>query len=377
MAERKLGVGVLGLHEGRTLLVGLSHTIPDSVSHGRLLGPGEVGRAQFCRPVAGCDLRQEKIDACRAVCPDIFYTKDYADMLARPDVDVVVIYTPDSVHAEHIEQAMRAGKHVVCTKPLINSVEGAARIVAAHKETGMQLMVGQSTRFFEPFRRQRAAFEQGDVGQVEFVDAHYTHRMDWYYEKSPWVKETTDWIFLGLSHPIDLVRWYLGEIASVSAVSYRSALAQEHGAKSHDVYSAQFTAKDGRIGRAFGHYGLHELPSARNCIELMLYGDKGTSQAQYHDMRYRHTGPAGEEMTEDCLYAMRGYYFDNEVHGMHYGEFSNYTDAFCRSLIEGSRCSPDMKEGIDVFCLMESARLSAREGRPVNPAEIRALIPDF
>lgn len=377
MGDKKLGVGVLGLHEGKTLIVGLSHSVPDWVSHGHLLQEGETGRARFCRPVAGCDLRQEKIDACRAVCPDLFYTQDYAEMLARPDVDVVVIYTPDAVHAEHIEQAMRAGKHVICTKPLINSVEGAARIVAAHKETGKQLMVGQSTRFFEPFRRQRAAFERGEVGNVEFVDAHYTHRMDWYYEKSPWVRDTTDWIFLGLSHPIDLVRWYLGDIASVSAVSYQSSLAKEWGAKSHDVYSAQFTARDGRIGRAFGHYGLHELPTARNCIELMLYGAQGTSQAQYHDMRYRHTGPEGEEVTEDFLYAKRGYYFDNEVHGMHYGEFSNYTDAFCQALLEGTKHSPDLREGIDVFCLMEAARVSAHENRPVDPAEIRGLIPDF
>lgn len=377
MAARKLGVGVLGLHEGRTLLVGLTHSVPDSVSHGHPLADGETGRVRYCQAVAGCDLKAEKIAACRAVCPDLFYTGDYAEMLARPEVDVVVIYTPDSLHAEHIEQAMRTGKDVVCTKPLVNSVEGAARIVRAAKETGRRLMVGQSTRFFEPFRHQRAAFERGELGQVEFVDAQYTHRMDWYYEKSPWVKDTTDWIFLGLSHPIDLVRWYLGDIASVSAVSFRSALATEWDAKSHDVYSVQFTAKNGRIGRAFGHYGLHELPTARNCIELVLYGDKGTSQAQYHDMRYRHTGRGGEEVSEDFLYAKRGYYFDNEVHGMHFGEFANYTDAFCRALVEGTPCSPDLQEGIDVYCLMEAARVSAREGRPVKPAEIRALIPEM
>src|SRR5690606_28159739 len=58
----------------------------------------------------------------------------------------------------------------------------------------------------------------------------------------------------------------------------------------NDIYIASFVAEDGRIGRAMGHYGCHELPRARNCIELMVYGSGGTSLAQYHDMRYVHGG---------------------------------------------------------------------------------------
>ena len=63
-----LGVGVLGLHEGRTLLVGMD-------------------RSNHARAVAGCDLRPEKIAAARQDCPDPFYTMAYDEMLARPDVD--------------------------------------------------------------------------------------------------------------------------------------------------------------------------------------------------------------------------------------------------------------------------------------------------
>src|SRR5512141_109093 len=103
--EGQLGIGVLGLHEGRTLLVGLS-------------------RAAHARAVAGCDLRPEKIDAARRDCPDLFYTTAYAEMLARPDVDIVAVYTPDPLHAAHVAQAFAAGKHVICTKPLVNSLEG-------------------------------------------------------------------------------------------------------------------------------------------------------------------------------------------------------------------------------------------------------------
>lgn len=367
---KKLGIGVLGLHEGRTVLVGLGHTVPDSVSRSRPLQPGEKGRSEHAVAVAGCDLRQEKIDGAKADCPDLFYTTDYAEMLRRPDVDIVAIYTPDAHHADHIIQAFEAGKHVICTKPVVNSFEGAKAILEAGRRTGRKLLVGQSTRFFEPFRRQRGAFERGEIGDVEFVDTQYCHRMDWFYDKSPWAKDTTDWVFLGMSHPIDLIRWYMGRVETVQAIASHSKLARDYEVGSPDIYSAQFRTADGRTGRAYGHYGLRELPSARNAIECLLYGSEGTSLARYHDMQYLHTGPEGEEIKEDFLYEKRGYYFNNEVHGMHYGEFSNYADYFARSILEGFDASPGLEEAVETLCLMEAVRLSAAENRIVRMDEL-------
>lgn len=258
MAEKRtLGVGVLGLHEGRTLLVALTHPVPPVVGEIKEERP----RADHAVAVAGCDMNPEKIAAARADCPDLFYTDDYAAMLARDDVDIVAIYTPDDQHGTHIAQAFEAGKHVICTKPLVNSLEDARKIREAAAHTGGKLIVGQSTRFFESFKRQRSAFERGAVGELELVDAHYVHRMDWFYDKSPWAATDTDWVFLGLSHPVDLVRWYLGPIAEVQAYGYHSALARRYNVESFDLYTVNLRSADGRLGRVMGHYGLHELPS--------------------------------------------------------------------------------------------------------------------
>jgi predicted dehydrogenase len=277
-------------------------------------------------------------------------------------VDIVAVFTPDRRHTEHAAAAFEAGKDVICTKPLVTSLADGRRLLDSARRTGRRLMVGQSTRFFEPFLRQRAAYDRGELGRLEFVDAHYTHRMDWFYEKSPWAATESDWVFLGMSHPIDLLRWYLGPIETVQAYGSRSALAERYGVRSYDVYSVNVRAAGGRLGRALGHYGLHELPTARNAIELMLYGTDGTSQAQYHDMRYRYTARDGTEVTEDALYARRSYYFNDEVHGMHYGEFANYLEAFARAITEGTPCSPDLVEGLETVCIMEGARRSAGNG---------------
>ena len=123
-----------------------------------------------------------------------------------------------------------------------------------------------------------------------------------------------------------------------------------------------------------GNYGLHELPSARNAIELMLYGSEGSSLAQYHDMRYATTRPDGTEVWEDALYANRAYYFNNEVHGMHYGEFANYTEYFAQAILEGTPNTPDLEEGIDTFCVMEAVRRSAASRRPVAVDSVRAEV---
>ncbi len=339
-------IGVVGLHEGRTLVLGLD-------------------RATKARAVAACDLSAEKIEAARRERPDLFYTREYAELLARPDVDVVAIYTPDPLHGAQIAQAFEAGKDVICTKSLFNSMADARRIWEAGRRTGRKLFVGQSTRFFEPFARQRRAFEAGEVGEDELLDAHYVHRMDWFYEKSSWAAGATDWVFLGMSHPLDLLRWYLGPIAEVQAFGRRSELGARYGLQGFDIYIVNARAASGKIGRAMGHYGLHELPTARNCIELVLYGSAGTSLAQYHDMRYVHTTPDGTEVTEDPLYALRHYYFNSEVHGMHYGEFANYAEYFAGALLEGTPHSPDLEEGIETFCLMEAVRRAAAAGAPV------------
>lgn len=368
--QTPLGVGVLGLQEGRTMLLALNGIIPPVVG----LVKGDATRAPLARAVAGCDLKPPLIAEARKVLPDLFYTEDYDEMLARPDVDIISIFTPDPYHGEHIVRAFEAGKHVMCTKPLVNTVEDARRILDVGRRTGRKLIVGQSTRFFESFQRQRRAYDAGEIGTLEMLDAHYMHRMDWYYERSPWAVTGSDWVYLGLSHPLDLVRWYLGRIEEVSAYGARSALAQKFGLPTFDLYTINLYSADGRVGRVMGHYGVHELPSVRNAVECLLYGSEGTSMAQYHDMKYAYTRPDGTEVLEDMLYHYRGYYYNNETHGMHYGEFANYTQYFAESILNNTPYSPDLEEGVETFCLMEAVKRSAQTRQPVKLSPLLAEV---
>lgn len=349
--EQRFGVGVVGLHEGATMLVALRAT-------------------GLCKAVAGCDLSEEKRRASLESTPGLFVTDDYEQLLAHTDVDIVAIYTPDSLHAEQIVQAMEAGKHVICTKPLINDPAAIPSLLNVAERTGLRLQVGQSTRFYEPFQRQRELFEAGNFGEVEVLDAHYNHRMDWYYEKSPWTVIDTHWAYLGLSHPVDLARWYLGEIEVVHAVGTITALGAKYGMKTPDAISVNLRAASGRIGRVLGNYGFHELPRGRALIECFLMGDRGTSLARYPDLRFTYHDERGVEVEEDFHQAMSGYYFRHELKGMHYGEFANYADSFARAILDGTPNSPDLREGLQTVLVMRAIVDSLEFGHPVRVAKL-------
>jgi predicted dehydrogenase len=91
-------------------------------------------------------------------------------------------------------------------------------------------------------------------------------------------------------------------------------------------------------------------------------------------MRYARTRPDGAEVWEDFLYNRRAYFFNNEVHGMHYGEFANYAEHFAAALLEQRPNAPDLEEGIETFCVMEAIRRSAQIGQPVPLAPILAEV---
>lgn len=350
--EQRFGVGVVGLHEGQTMLVALR----------------ESG---LCRAVAGCDLDERKRAEALEAAPDLALTAHYDELLARDDIAIVAIYTPDALHAEQIEAAFRAGKHVICTKPLIDDPAHAARLLMAAEETGARLQVGQSTRFYEPFLRQRAAFEAGKLGDVELLDAHYAHRMDWFYEKSPWSVSGARWAFLGLSHPVDLARWYLGRIDTVHAMGATSALGREYGLQSPDTIIVNLRSADGALARVMGHYGVHELPKARSLIECMLYGSKGTSLARYPELRYTYRAQDGAEVDEDFEHTMAGYYYRHELKGMHYGEFLNIADSFAAAILSGAPNSPDLAEGLETVRVMHAIVRSLESGEPKAVATLQ------
>ena len=192
----KLGLGVLGLGEGRSIIsAALSSEL------------WELRRI--------CDLNEELCRQRSAEFAFPHYTTRFDDLLSDSSIDVIGIYTPDPLHAKHIRACLESGKHVICTKPLIDNLAEARSLLEAGRRSGKRVMVGQSSRFFEPMLRQRADYEAGKHGELFSVESHYHADNRWFLKKE-WARAGgLKWLYGGLSHPVDLVRWYLPDIREV------------------------------------------------------------------------------------------------------------------------------------------------------------------
>ncbi len=153
----KLGAAVIvAPHVMRGAAVGSAGSDPINVA---LIGCGEQGRILInavlkipdVRFRAVCDIwtqnrtRLERL--LKSYGHDVTPYEDYREMLAAiPDVDAVIVATPDFVHAEHTNAALRAGKHVYCEKLMAHTIEAARSMVVTSRETGKLLQIGHQRR---------------------------------------------------------------------------------------------------------------------------------------------------------------------------------------------------------------------------------------
>lgn len=96
---------------------------------------------------------------------------DLVTLLADQEVDLVVIATPNHVHAEIAIAAMRAGKHVICEKPVTMNSKELQDILEVQKETGKQFVVGQNRRWDEDYLVMKKLFDEKQLGEVFHVES--------------------------------------------------------------------------------------------------------------------------------------------------------------------------------------------------------------
>ena len=90
--------------------------------------------------------------------------------LEREDVDVVDICTPDDLHARHAIAAARAGKHVLCEKPMEATLDAAAAMVKAAHETGKTLMIALKLRFSPQLMTAKRIVDEGTLGDIYYAE---------------------------------------------------------------------------------------------------------------------------------------------------------------------------------------------------------------
>ena len=134
-ANDRIRVGVVGVG-GRGTYVGRAF--------------GDVGKDANTQVVAVCDVYQKRINSNKDMHATRYNTKvdgflDYKELIARKDIDAVVVSTPDHWHARIAIAAMEAGKDVYCEKPMCHTVEEVKQLIDTVKRTGRVMQVGSQT----------------------------------------------------------------------------------------------------------------------------------------------------------------------------------------------------------------------------------------
>jgi predicted dehydrogenase len=152
------------------------------------------------------------------------YAGDYDAFLQHSDLDVVVIATPSGIHLEPVVAAAKAGKHVVCEKPLEITLERCSQMIRACKRAGVQLGGIFQSRTGAAVQAIKRALDAGRFGKLTVCNAIIPwHRTQAYYDSGAW---RGTWELDGGGalmnqsiHTIDLLQWLAGPIRSVHALA--------------------------------------------------------------------------------------------------------------------------------------------------------------
>lgn len=239
--------------------------------------------------IAGADIDPARLEKFRErVNPAADVTLDYKELLEREDIDAIVITTPDNVHAGIAVEALNAGKHVYCEKPLAITVEDCDRILDAWRQSGKHFMIGFNMRYMNMYRTMKAIVDSGEIGEVKAVWVRHFVGLgsDYYYHS--WHGNsayTTSLLLQKGSHDIDLIHWLTGrytkKVTALGGVDYFG------GSKPNDLTcpacSEKLTCPEYRSGPLVQCAFRQEVDVEDNSMVLMeLEGGIKASYLQCH-----------------------------------------------------------------------------------------------
>ena len=210
---------------------------------------------------------------------------DYRQLLARTDIDAVLVAVPHDLHEEVCTAALAAGKHVLVEKPIARTVEEADRIAAAAAAAGRVLLVGHNERYIPAYRKIRQIVESGVLGRIFAAKTDHFQNFDppagsWWRD----AEAVGGGCVIGSGiHRLDLLLWYLGDAQEVFA--HEGYVPRRLSAEA--LCNASIRFADGAVGSFFCNWGTYAYPYYES---MDIYGEEGT-------IRYDGQDPARFLMT--------------------------------------------------------------------------------
>lgn len=218
------------------------------------------------------------------------------ELLARDDIDAVVICTPDHLHAAHAKAALLAGKHVLVEKPTSTTREDAAELVRLVEQTGRVFLGGHVYHFRPDYRAVVDAYHRGEIGRAWLAEGDYVSDLSDLYGptgRTPWRSDSEhpqDILLGGGCHPLGLIRWALqDEVVEVTA--YSNHMVEQH-LPADDCYVMLLRFSQGTIGRITAAAGNRaRVPDGGHIVLRGTTGSLWESRLYRDDERRGHDAP--------------------------------------------------------------------------------------
>lgn len=243
---------------------------------------GAPGLRYEIRAICGADLEKTRLRAEEIGVP--FWTTDYLELVNRPEVDVVVVTSPDHLHGLHSLAAVEAGKHVVCSKPSAVRMEELEKLVSAVRRKQVKYLTAYTMRQERQYLAARKLLDDGDLGRLIALEGHYLHDMRDTYTATPWrLQAPQDMMFGGCMHIIDILRAFAGDVETVQCFGAQGKMAP--GYPIADNFYILMKFQSGAIGRVSGLYGIVHPPQPMH--EFKLFGTRGSLVSEFGPSQLR------------------------------------------------------------------------------------------
>lgn len=306
--------------------------------------------------VAVCDAVEERAQEAARLSGATSYT-DYRQLLECEDIRMVDICLPTYLHAQVAISAMKAGKHVLCEKPMAHTLEAADAMIEAVQACSVKLMIGQVRRFDHRYASIKAQVDAGKVGRMVFIRRAERQFLPFPSDAWHWDPRRGGGVILDISvHVTDMFRWFFGEDAiEVYAVarSVREA-ARAAGTFDHALITCKF--EGGKVGFAEVSWAYPQGFGGALYAHLDILGTEGKIQYSDKDTNPMliYTPERGHELPRYFRFmSTTEYAFEEEIR------------YFVRCIIEDQEPLVSPQDARAALEMALAAQRSAETGEPV------------
>jgi len=288
--------------------------------------------------------------------------RDYKELLAREDIQAVVVATPEPLHREIVVDAARVGKHILLEKPIATTLEDADAIIAAARDHKVKLMMAHLLRFDTRYAQIKMAVDEGTIGKPMVCYARRNTPINEARRLEGRV-EVEEYISV---HDLDQILWYFQDrVVKVSAEIVEGPVMKELGV--HDFIWITIRFAGGGLAVVETGWGLSEeilkwqKPAGWGgfgdvCLELI--GEKGSLYLDYRPMTLHGVDEEGWKFPDTLHWP--------ELHGEIVGDVLN-EDRYFVKVIKGEReVNSTGEDGRNALEVVLAAQQSYREGKPIT-----------